>query len=291
MAHRVLDGRALARAREPSLTARAERVARRRGRLPTLFLLAFPGSDGRAAHVDAKIRACQRVGVRLRVALAEVDAGPGRGRQMLETGVREDEPDGVFIQFPFPPDVDRDALTAVVPRELDIDVMSRLAYQDYMNGHAAAPPLTVMATLELLEAHRQPIRTRTAVVVGPRTPFNRMFAEALRRRGATTSLVPPESPERCARLGEASLVVVSAAQPAVVSSGELPAGSTVVDAGYFNPGGRGDIATSAGTDHLAALAPVPGGVGPMTISALVEAVIERAERSTRPTVPERELDP
>jgi methylenetetrahydrofolate dehydrogenase (NADP+)/methenyltetrahydrofolate cyclohydrolase len=78
-------------------------------------------------------------------------------------------------------------------------------------------------------------------------------------------------------LAECRLVVVSAAHPGIVSAGWLAPDAVAIDAGYFNEGGVGDIDVSDGFGHLRALAPVPGGIGPMTISMLIERVIERAE--------------
>jgi len=70
---------------------------------------------------------------------------------------------------------------------------------------------------------------------------------------------------------------VSAGQPGLIRSGAFQEGTVVVDAGYANPGGVGDLDPSDGLTHLGAIVPVPGGLGPMTVSMMVEEVIARAE--------------
>src|SRR5690606_10559694 len=102
-----------------------------------------------------------------------------------------------------------------------------------------------------------------------------MFRAALARRGARMGpLVPPTAADLAERARAARLVVVAAARPGLVDSATLAPGTVAIDSGYYNPGGRGDIDTAGGTAHLAALAPVPGGLGPMTVSMLLERTIE-----------------
>ena len=78
---------------------------------------------------------------------------------------------------------------------------------------------------------------------------------------------------------QAALVVVAASDPGVVPSTALAAGSICIDVGYFNSGGRGDVDTAGGVAHLGAFSPAPGGIGPMTVSVLVERVIAFAEQT------------
>ena len=99
-------------------------------------------------------------------------------------------------------------------------------------------------------------------------------------RGAGPSgVVFPDAEDLAGRLADALLAVVTVGRPGFLPSTALADGAVAIDVGYFNPGGRGDIDTRPGVGHLAALAPVPGGIGPMTISLLIERVIEFAEES------------
>ncbi|HET7042428.1 MAG TPA: hypothetical protein VFI13_10430, partial [Gemmatimonadales bacterium] len=186
--------------------------------------------------------------------------------------------DGVFVQFPFPADIDGDAFAAAIPAKLDVDVMAPRGVDRYMAGETGLPPVTVTAALLLLDAYGVSVTGRRGLVIGEESPFTAMFREALARRGAEMDAVlRPNMTGLARRVGEAGLVVVAAARPGIVRSESLAEGAVAVDVGYFNPGGRGDIDVSGGTNHLAALAPVPGGIGPMTVSALLERVVEFSE--------------
>ncbi len=279
MAPMILDGSALARRRAPDLRDRACAVAKARGTAPRLLLVAFEGPDGYAQWVSGKVRACEKAGVDVTTLIIPNDVGTRDARITFEDAVIAARADAVFVQIPFPPSIDGDLLSASIPPDSDIDLMSPHGFREFVGGRETRPPLTVAATLMLLEAHRVRPSEHTALVVGDMTPYNRMLRAALDRRGAQGVIVCSVSSELTAALAEATLVVTSVARPGAVRSGDFAPGAIVVDGGYFNPGGVGDIDLSDGIEHLKAMAPVPGGIGPMMVSALVEAVVSRAEGS------------
>lgn len=273
----ILDGARLARERIPDLSRRAERVRERRGTAPRLLLVAFENETGRAPWVSGKLRACEEAGVDVRsLVLAEGTATAEALRRLDGAAVRA-QADGVFVQFPFPPGIDGDALSAAIPADADIDVMNPANVEDYLAGRGDDPPLTVAAVVALLTGRGIDLTGGTGRIVGEQTPFNAMLAEALARQGAPTTRVAPGTPAMAELLEGSTVVVTMAARPGVLRSSDVPAGAILVDGGYFNRGGRGDVDPTPGIDHLRAWAPVPGGVGPMTVSALLEAVIGRAE--------------
>lgn len=273
----LLDGRRLAEERAPGLAARAERVARERGRPPRLLLVAFAGPDGRAPSAEIKLRACAATGIEVAPRVLPASATTDDVRRAIAEGLAAHAPDAAFVEFPFPDGVDGDAVMAAVPEPLDVDVMTPGPIRRYLVEGAGAPPLTVAAALALLDRFGVSVAGMDGIVISEPSPFAEMFAAALERRGARMRpLVPPTAPDLRARVHEARLVVAAAARPGLIDARALAPGTVAIDAGYYNPGGRGDIDTTAGTAHLAALAPVPGGVGPMTVSMLLERVIEFA---------------
>jgi methylenetetrahydrofolate dehydrogenase (NADP+)/methenyltetrahydrofolate cyclohydrolase len=156
--------------------------------------------------------------------------------------------------------------------------MTPLRTARYLNGTDDLPPVTVSAALLLLEEYDVSIEGRRGIVVADDHPFSRMLRAALARRGAEMGkLVDPAAPDLDMQVRSADLVVVSAALPGLVRSTIIAPGAVAIDVGYFNPGARGDIDVAGGIDHLTALCPVPGGIGPMTISSLLERVVLFAE--------------
>jgi methylenetetrahydrofolate dehydrogenase (NADP+) / methenyltetrahydrofolate cyclohydrolase len=274
----ILDGTALARRRATGLAARAGAVTESRGRAPGVLIVAFADGGGRAPFVARKLQACARAGVTATPLILPADVDAPRAIRLMRATLREGRFDGVFVQVPFPEGFDGDALVAAIPVDLDIDVMTVARSERFMNGEADTPPITVSAALLLLDAWAVPIAGRRGIVVAHVSAFAEMFRAALARRGAVLdAIVEPSATGLDERVGGAGLVVVAAATPGLVRSSWLADGAVAIDVGYFNAGGRGDIDTNAGIDHLTAIAPVPGGIGPMTVSALVERVIAFAE--------------
>ncbi|MEQ9569203.1 MAG: hypothetical protein RLN75_03345, partial [Longimicrobiales bacterium] len=112
------------------------------------------------------------------------DVGTAAARAAFSAVVAEAGADGVFVQFPFPPGVDGEALSAVIPTNADIDVMRPDRVREYLAGTGPTPPLTVTAILALLDAHSIELAGESTLVLADGTPFDRMLGEALRRRDA-----------------------------------------------------------------------------------------------------------
>lgn len=277
----ILDGAALARRRAPVIAARAATVRDRRGHAPAIAIVAFSDERNRMPHVERKLRACAAAGVD--TVLVTVPHGTStrdavdRMHDALATG----RFDALFVQFPFPDAIDGDALAAEIPIALDVDIMTPVRTAHFMNGLDDLPPVTAAAGLLLLDAYHVSIRDLRGIVIADESPFALMFRAALAMHGADMGpLVPPAARDLLERVHAAELVVVATGMPGFVKSTTLAEGAVAIDVGYFNPRGRGDIDIAHGVDHIAALAPVPGGIGPMTVSALVERVVLFAEQST-----------
>lgn len=275
MALVILDGRALSQDREAALRLRSAEIVRVRGRAPRLLILAFADEEGEPPWVRGKQAACRAVGIEVEAVVLPRGVDTTEALARFHDRLRTARADAVFVQFPFPTGLDGDALAEAIPPEADIDLMHPDRVRNYLAGGAAAPPLTVRAILALLDAHGVTLADQPTSVLARGTPFDHMLAEALRRRGARVHMGARDTSD--ARVAASRIVITGLSESGSVSGTHLPPGAVVVDGGYFNPGGRGDVDVSGGVEHLRALAPVPGGIGPMTVSLLLEAVVERAE--------------
>jgi methylenetetrahydrofolate dehydrogenase (NADP+) / methenyltetrahydrofolate cyclohydrolase len=273
----TLDGTSLATRRADGIAAGAAAVVMRRGRAPRLLLMAAADERGRVPHAAAKLRACAAAGIEVVPLIIDAGASTPSAQHALSAAIAEWRPDAVFVQLPLPAGIREEAITSVIPAESDVDIMSPERVQRYMAAPGELPALTISAALLLLEAHAVSLAGRRGVLVAEESSFSLMFREALSRMGAYMEpLVAPASVDVRSRVSRADLVVVAAGQPGLLHTGMLARGTVALDIGYFNEGGRGDIDVSPGIEHLAAIMPVPGGVGPMTVSALLERVVQFA---------------
>lgn len=224
----------------------------------------------------------QRAGVAagVEIALEVVPGGASLDDALCRCASLAEDPrlDGLFVQFPYPDVSWAAAFEAAIPERLDVDVMSPDRVRRFASNPAALPPVTVSAALELVDAFGVTIKGLGGVVVAEASDFARMFRRAFMRRGA---MIPPLlSPHKAAAdpwLAIASLVIVAVGRPGFLHASQLAPDAVAIDVGYFNVGGHGDINLAGGALHLGALAPVPGGIGPMTVSCLLERTIRFAE--------------
>ncbi|MGH7507777.1 MAG: tetrahydrofolate dehydrogenase/cyclohydrolase catalytic domain-containing protein, partial [Longimicrobiales bacterium] len=278
----LLDGVRLAAERAPRLASRYAAYVRRHGRPPGLALVAFESRPGYAPHVARKRRACAAVGLDVHAFILPGNADEDRARDVILAAAADPRTDAVFVQFPLAEGIDESAVfEAIVPAK-DVDVLHPTSFESFLAHEDAHPPVTVGAGFMLLDRYDVGVANRTGIVVGAASPLTRAFEVVLARRGAT--VLPgcaPTDPELAQQLAPADLVFVVAGVPGVVAADAIAPGTVAVDVGYFNPGARGDIDVASGTHHLAAIAPVPGGIGPMTVSALIERTLDLAEEAER----------
>jgi methylenetetrahydrofolate dehydrogenase (NADP+) / methenyltetrahydrofolate cyclohydrolase len=262
------------------IAARARAVLESRGRAPAFVLVASGDDSGHAPHVARKQRMCVDAGVELTPLILEPGVRPRDALERMRDLLNERPFDGVFLQVPFADGVVGDVLASAVPVELDVDIMTPERTARYMNGTDELPPVTVTAALLLLDEYDVSVEGRRGIVVAEEHAFSLMLRAAFVLRGADMGApVHPDDPGLEGQVRAADLLVVSAGRPGLVQSTSVRPGAVAIDVGYFNPGGRGDIDVTGGIDHIAAISPVPGGIGPMTISALLERVVLFAEQT------------
>jgi methylenetetrahydrofolate dehydrogenase (NADP+)/methenyltetrahydrofolate cyclohydrolase len=275
----VLDGVRLAAQRLNNLLARSRAVVQRRGMAPRLGILAFADADGRAPHVAGKVRAGAAAGVEVIVRVVPWAADIDEARRVLETLMRDDGMDGIFVLVPYPDAAWAPQLEAMIPPAVDVDVMSPERVTGVLNGVERLPPVTVSAALALIDAHDVRVAGRRGLVIAEPSDFAAMFRLAFVRCGVQMlPLIRPAETTLHERLREVTVVIAAAGIPGSVRANQLAPGTVAIDVGYFNPGGRGDIDINERIAHLDAIAPVPGSIGPMTVSCLVERTILFAER-------------
>ena len=190
--------------------------------------------------------------------------------------------DAVLLQEPLPRGVDEvAALSAIAPGK-DVDGACRTGRAGTGVGTVVGPTCSAEGILRLLDHNDVDPRGRDVVVIGDDPLLGRPVAELLIGRGATVTIVGPDSQGLSSRVRMADIVVASARRLGLVRGSWLKPGSVVVDAGY-GQGLHGDVRRDEALEVVSLLAPVPGGVGPMTIAVLLERTVRMAERSRPPT--------
>ncbi|MFH1143944.1 MAG: bifunctional 5,10-methylenetetrahydrofolate dehydrogenase/5,10-methenyltetrahydrofolate cyclohydrolase [Candidatus Eisenbacteria bacterium] len=291
MGARILDGRAAAAALKSRL---AERIARlkERGITPGLALIRVGEDPASAVYVRAKEKASQELGVASRMlALPREISHPALREEILRLN-RDPSIHGVLLQLPLPEHLPEEELVAAIEPAKDVDGFhpvnaGRLCLG--IPGFVAATPLGI---LRLLQHYDVSLPGSRVVVLGRSRIVGRPLANLLSLKGpagdATVTLCHSQSRDLAEITRQAEILIVAIGRKRWVGAAMVKPGATVIDVGIHSepdplrPGKRllaGDVDFAEVAKVAAAITPVPGGVGPMTVVSLMENTVLAAEQA------------
>ena len=273
----VLDGKKLAREMEAQLANRVQGfLPQTAGKAPTLATILVGDDPASAVYVRMKRNACRRIGMESRrIELPKLT----NTEELLETiDTLNSDPDvhGILLQHPVPPQIaERRCFDAIRP-DKDVDGVTCHGFGRMAMGERAYGSATPAGIMRLLEHYGIKIEGRRAVVVGRSPILGKPLAMMLLNAHATVTICHSRTARLPDVVRQADLVVGAVGKPQFIKGDWIADGAVVVDAGYHQ-GGIGDIELSGVIDRCAAYAPVPGGVGPMTIATLMAQTLAAAE--------------
>ena len=276
-----LTGRPLAAELRDSVTAEAARLTAA-GAPPRLAVVVATDDESSAGYVRSIARAAEKTGITCTV----VDLGPTASAEEIRaalTGLSDDPGvHGIILQTPLPPDAVFDDLAAAIDPAKDVDGANPLSLGRLVAGLPAFAPATAAAVVALLDAHAVPLAGATAVVVGRSTVVGKPLAALLLQRDATVTVAHSRTKELARVTRTADVLVAAVGRPGLVTAEHVAETAVVVDVGTTpTPDGglAGDVDAASVTGRVAALSPVPGGVGPVTTALLLQHTVRAAERA------------
>lgn len=277
----VLDGRALASKIETDLAQRVEVLKQKTGRTPILATI-LVGDDGASAtYVRMKGNACRRVGMdSIKV---ELPQSTTTEQLLAEIAKLNANPDvhGILLQHPVPEQIDERACFDAIALEKDVDGVTCLGFGRMAMGESAYGSATPQGIMTILKEYGVKIAGQHAVVVGRSAILGKPMAMMLLQANATVTICHSRTQNLADLVKQADIVVGAVGKAELIQKSWIKQGAVVVDAG-FHPregGGVGDIQLVGIEDVAAAYTPVPGGVGPMTITTLIRQSVEAAEKA------------
>jgi methylenetetrahydrofolate dehydrogenase (NADP+)/methenyltetrahydrofolate cyclohydrolase len=282
----ILDGKATAAAIKADLKQRVERL-QSRGIVPGLGTVLVGDDPGSRSYVAGKHRDCAEVGIEsLRIDLPEEAT-----QESVEAAVAELNADpactGFLVQLPLPKGLDEHRVLGMVDPDKDADGLHPTNLGWLVLGRPAPLPCTPRGVVELLNRYGVDTRGADVVVVGRGVTVGRPLALLLTRRteNATVTICHTGTRDLAAHVRRADIVVAAAGVPGLVTADMLKPDAVVLDVGISRTakGLVGDVHASA-RDAASWIAPMPGGVGPMTRAMLLTNVVEAAERRMDPDV-------
>jgi methylenetetrahydrofolate dehydrogenase (NADP+)/methenyltetrahydrofolate cyclohydrolase len=290
---RVIDGRAAAAALRARIAAEVERLVARVGIRPRLHVLLVGEDPASAAYVRTKEKMAREVGIDGRVERLPRDVAEAEVLARIAAWNADPAVHGILVQLPLPGHIrTRSVLEAIDPAK-DVDGFhpwnaGRLATLSGPPPADLLVPCTPRGCLLLLEealGDLAALRGKRALVLGRSTIVGRPMAALLLAHDATVTIAHSRTrdlPEECRH---AEILVAAVGRPELVRGDWLAPGSVVIDVGINRVGAAdgtsrlvGDVAFAEALGRVAAITPVPGGVGPMTVACLLDNTLRACRR-------------
>ena len=267
-----LDGKTLAATVEGRLTAVVEAFTGDVGRPPGLAVLRVGDDPASAVYVANKEKACARVGIASFGAHLAAETPADEVLSTIKTLNADSRVDGILLQLPLPMGLDERPLLEAIDPAKDADGLHTLNLGRLLKGEPGPRSCTPAGVMALLRSNGIDPAGQRAVVIGRSILVGQPMALMLQAANATVTVAHSRTADLAAHTREADIVVVAAGRPGMVGAEHIKPGAAVVDVGiHRKPEGGlcGDVVAGEVEPIAAALSPVPGGVGPMTVTMLL----------------------
>lgn len=277
----MLDGEAVAQEiRHEVASGVADRVARGKTR-PRLAVILAGEDEASRVYVRNKIKACGEVGIESELIRLEGSRDDGRTLPAVLELNRRSDVDGILVQLPLPEDADETRILHALDPGKDVDGLHPENVGRLVEGTPGLRPCTPSGILELLRRSAIGLEGSHAVVVGRSNIVGKPMALLLLQANATVTICHSATADIGAHTRQADIVVVATGRRDTLRGDMLKPGAIVIDVGINrNEEGKlcGDVDFASVAPLASFITPVPGGVGPMTITMLLMNTIESAER-------------
>lgn len=285
----LLDGRALAATIKNEVAEQVVAHLAEGHRPPHLAAVLVGDHPASASYVRNKIRSCEEVGFRSTIERLPADAGQDEILEVVARLNADDAVDGFIVQLPLPGHVDEQAVNLAIDARKDVDGFHPVNFGRMAQGLDAYLPATPAGILTLLGRYGVETSGKHAVVLGRSNivgaPMSILLAQKRPTGNATVTLAHSRTPDVPGVLRSADLIVAAIGKPHFVTADMVKPGAVIVDVGINrveDPSRKrgyrlvGDVDFASVKDRCAAITPVPGGVGPMTVVSLIQNTLRAA---------------
>ena len=249
--------------------------------VPTLALVRVGAREDDIAYENGAVKRCERVGVAYKKVTLPEDVSQEALLAQIDALNRDTGVHGVLLFLPLPKRFDQRAVRAALSPGKDVDGVTDGSLAGVFTGSGEGfAPCTAQACIEILDYYNVDCKGKRAVVVGRSLVVGKPVAMLLLAKNATVTVCHTKTADLPAVVRGGEIVVTAAGRARVVGGECFSAGQTVVDVGINFVDGQmcGDADFDAASQTVAAITPVPGGVGTVTTSVLVSHVVEAAKR-------------
>ncbi len=281
----LLDGKALAARMQAEMTEQVKTLQAQVGRLPGLAVLMVGDNPASAAYVRGKEKACDRVGIASYGQHLPTETSQAALAEMIQALNQDDRVDGILVQLPLPDHLDDVALLNQIDPDKDADGLHPVNLGRLVRGESGLRSCTPAGVMRLLAEHEIDPQGKQAVVIGRSILVGKPLALMLLEANATVTIAHSRTADLTAIARSADILVTAIGKTELVTAEMVQPGAVVVDVGInriVDAAGKarlvGDVDYAAVAAVASWITPVPGGVGPMTVTMLLQNTVWSFQR-------------
>lgn len=277
-----IDGKELAAKLREGIREDVQRFKRERGKEIGLAVVLVGEDPASQVYVRNKIKACEEVGIRSYSYHLPAETEQAQLAALVDELVGDEKIHGILVQLPLPKHLDAESILKRIPPEKDVDGFCAENVGNLAMNRTALVACTPFGVMKLLEAYGIDPRGKSAVVLGRSNIVGKPMAMLLLNADATVTVCHSKTKDLAAVCAGADILVVAIGRAKFVTADMVKPGAVVIDVGMDrDENGKlcGDVDYEAVKDKASYITPVPGGVGPMTITMLLYNTVLAAQRS------------
>ena len=281
MTAQILDGKAIGQKLRAGFKQKAEELAAQ-GARPGLAVILVGEDPASQVYVRNKVNACAEAGFHSEKHVYAPDVVPGVVFDKIAELNADPRIHGILVQLPLPAHFDADAVLEAIAREKDVDGFRAENVGALMQGQPCFIPCTPYGAMKFFEEAGISLKGKEAVVVGRSNIVGKPMAMLLMHAGATVTVCHSQTRDLKTHCLRADILVAAIGRPRMITADMVKPGAVVIDVGINRlPDGKlcGDVDFDTVKEVASFITPVPGGVGPMTITMLLANTLQSAERA------------
>ena len=280
----LIDGKALAAKMQGKLAEKTAQLKEEKGIVPGLVVILVGEDPASQVYVRNKERSALAAGFKSQVVRLAESTTEEDLLALIETYNQDADWHGILVQLPLPAHIDEEKVLFAISPEKDVDGFHPTNMGKLWSGHAVMVPSTPAGIMEMFKEYQVDLAGKNAVVIGRSNIVGKPMAQLLMDAHATVTIAHSRTKNLAELARQADILVVAIGRGHFVTKEFVKEGAVVIDVG-MNRDENGKLIGDLKFDEVAPVAslitPVPGGVGPMTITMLMEQTYEAALRSAQ----------
>lgn len=279
----IISGKIMSEEIRNDIKTRVEKLKNEYNYVPGLAVILVGDDPASEIYVNNKGKGCAEVGIHSETIRMNAETTQ---EELIGTIRRLNEDpsvNGILVQLPLPRHLDENAVLAEIVPEKDVDGFHLLNVGHLMTGTEGVVPCTPKGALKMIRSTGIDLNGKEAVVIGRSNIVGKPMAMLLLQENCTVTMCHSRTKDLAAHTRNADVLVVAVGKPGFVTGDMIKPGAVVIDVGINRVNGKvtGDVDFESASEVAGWITPVPGGVGKMTITMLLENTVEAAERLCR----------